>query len=81
MIEEYATKTGLRRFALAPPQLQHVGLHSSRKMAEIDTQSVWAVWFEANDAKQLRKEHAKILNDGKIDALLSRFRAYPVSTT
>ncbi|KAH8698673.1 hypothetical protein BGW36DRAFT_426366 [Talaromyces proteolyticus] len=74
MIDDFAQKTGLRRFALAPPQVQHVGLRSSRKMAEADTQSTWAFWFEANDAKKLKEEHLSILNDDKIDALLGRFQ-------
>jgi hypothetical protein len=42
MIEEYADQTRLTRLALAPQQLQHVGLRSSRDNLEVNTQSTWA---------------------------------------
>ncbi|KAB8074374.1 hypothetical protein BDV29DRAFT_156733 [Aspergillus leporis] len=61
MIEEYADGVKLRRFALAPPQVQHVGIRSSRDNLEINTRSTWAFWFEENDAKALRREHELLL--------------------
>ncbi|KAJ5569490.1 uncharacterized protein N7459_008920 [Penicillium hispanicum] len=61
MIEEYATQTGLTRLALAPQQLQHVGLRSSRDNVAINTQSTWAFWFEENDPKKLKAEHERLL--------------------
>ncbi|CRG92867.1 Immunoglobulin A1 protease autotransporter [Talaromyces islandicus] len=73
MIEDFAKKAELRRFALAPPQLQHIGLRSSRKMAEIDVQSTWAFWFEANDAQKLKAEHERILEEEKMVHLLEDF--------
>ncbi|EEA22572.1 hypothetical protein TMatcc_001419 [Talaromyces marneffei ATCC 18224] len=57
LIEEYADKEALRRFALAPPQVQHVGIRSSRDNLEINTRSTWAFWFEENDPVALRREH------------------------
>lgn len=63
MIEDYAEQTHLTRYALAPQQLQHVGLKSSRGNLAINTQSTWAFWFEENDPKTLRKEHEKLLRD------------------
>ncbi|KAJ5279652.1 hypothetical protein N7478_005024 [Penicillium angulare] len=61
IIEEYAEETGLARLALAPQQMQHVGLRSSRDNLEINTQSTWAFWFEENDPEQLKKEHEQLL--------------------
>lgn len=61
IIEDYAEETGLTRLALAPQQLQHVGLRSSRDNLEINTQSTWAFWFEENDPKQLKSEHQQML--------------------
>ncbi|KAJ6072640.1 hypothetical protein N7467_010725 [Penicillium canescens] len=61
MIEEYADQTGLTRLALAPQQLQHVGLRSSRDNLEVNTQSTWAFWFEENDARKLKAEHERLL--------------------
>ncbi|GAM35627.1 hypothetical protein TCE0_017r04105 [Talaromyces pinophilus] len=39
LIEEYADAEDLRRFALAPPQVQHVGIRSSRDNLEINTRT------------------------------------------
>lgn len=50
LIEGYADQTSLTRLALAPQQLQHVGLQSSRNNPEINIQSTWALWFEENSA-------------------------------
>jgi hypothetical protein len=61
LIEEYAAEKGLTRFALAPQQLQHVGLQSSRNNLEIHTQSTWAFWFEENSASNLKSEHERLL--------------------
>lgn len=61
MIEEYAEKTGLSRMALAPQQLQHVGLRSSRDNLEINTQSTWAFWFEENKPQDLKAEHERLM--------------------
>lgn len=61
IIEDYAEETGLARLALAPQQLQHVGLRSSRDNLEINTQSTWAFWFEENDSKKLKAEHERLL--------------------
>ncbi|KAH0357473.1 hypothetical protein KCU83_g693, partial [Aureobasidium melanogenum] len=60
MIEEYANEFELERYALAPQVVQHVGLVSSRDNLEINTKSTWAFWFEASDAKKLRKEHQEL---------------------
>lgn len=72
MIEDFATKTGLRRYALAPQQLQHIGLRSSRDNLEINTQSTWAFWFEANDPRELRKEHDRLIANERMQRLLQR---------
>lgn len=61
IIEEYAEKTGLTRLALAPQQLQHVGLRSSRDNLEINTQSTWAFWFEENNSQDLKTEHDRLM--------------------
>ncbi|KAB8235011.1 uncharacterized protein BDW43DRAFT_48937 [Aspergillus alliaceus] len=66
MIEEYADEGKLRRFALAPPQVQHVGIRSSRDNLEINTRSTWAFWFEENDPKALRREHERLLEMNQI---------------
>lgn len=63
LIEEYADSHELNRYALAPPQLQHVGLKSSRDNLDINTRSTWAFWFETNDPATLREEHSRLLND------------------
>lgn len=60
LIEEYANKQGLERYALAPQVVQHVGLVSSRDNDEINTRSTWAFWFEAQRAEVLRKEHLEM---------------------
>lgn len=61
IIEEYAEKTGLSRLALAPQQLQHVGLRSSRDNLEINTKSTWAFWFEENQSQDLKAEHERLM--------------------
>lgn len=66
LIEEYADTTHLRRFALSPPQLQHVGIRSSRDNLEINTKSTWAFWFETNDPLRLRKEHDRLLQTNSV---------------
>ncbi|EEP76986.1 conserved hypothetical protein [Uncinocarpus reesii 1704] len=73
MIENYAEKTGLKRYALAPQQLQHVGLQSSRDNTEVNTQSNWAFYFEENDPNVLKKEHSDLLNDQEIKSLLDKY--------
>lgn len=60
IIEEYADEVGLKRYALAPQVVQHVGLVSSRDNLEMNTKSTWAFWFEASDAEQLRAEHQEL---------------------
>jgi hypothetical protein len=57
LIEEYADRDGLARFALAPQVVQHIGLVSSRDNTLVNTQSNWAFWFETNNPVALRKEH------------------------
>ncbi|KAH8691178.1 hypothetical protein BGW36DRAFT_410925 [Talaromyces proteolyticus] len=73
MIEDFAAKTNLRRFALAPQQLQHIGIRSSRGAPEVNAQSTWAFWFEENDAKKLKSEHEHYLADEKIERLLQMY--------
>ncbi|KAJ5495984.1 hypothetical protein N7539_001100 [Penicillium diatomitis] len=70
MIEEYADSHELTRYALAPPQLQHVGLKSSRDNTDVNTQSTWAFWFETNDATSLKKEHQMLLQDEDVKGML-----------
>ena len=70
MIEEYAGQSQLTRYALAPQQLQHVGLQSSRDNDEITTKSTWAFWFEENDPASLRREHEELLGDEDVIAML-----------
>lgn len=72
MIEEYAEQAHLTRYALAPQQLQHVGLKSSRDNTEINTQSTWAFWFEENDPTVLRREHEELLHDREIEWALDK---------
>ncbi|EED16772.1 conserved hypothetical protein [Talaromyces stipitatus ATCC 10500] len=66
LIEEYADSTGLRRFAYAPPQLQHVGSRSSRDNLDINTRSTWAFWFEENDPRVLAREHESLVQGGRV---------------
>ncbi|KAL4902253.1 hypothetical protein BDW74DRAFT_186973 [Aspergillus multicolor] len=70
LIEEYANSNGLNRYAVAPPVLQHVGLKSSRDNTDMNTQSTWAFWFEANEPGVLRREHAELLEDEDVQELL-----------
>ncbi|PYH92480.1 hypothetical protein BO71DRAFT_329796, partial [Aspergillus ellipticus CBS 707.79] len=70
LIEEYAEKEHLMRYALAPQQLQHIGLKSSRGNPEINTQSMWAFWYEENDPRLLRGEHRGLLRDRHVRGLL-----------
>ena len=60
LIEEYANNMGLERYALAPPQVQHMGVISSRGASKLQSQSTWAFWFEANDPAGLHREHSKL---------------------
>ena len=71
LIEEYADSTGLTRYALAPQQLQHVGLKSSRENTEVNARSTIAFWFEENDPAALRKEHEELLRNPGIEDVLS----------
>lgn len=71
LIEEYADHDGLTRYALAPPQLQHVGLKSSRDNLDINTRSTWAFWFETNDPASLREEHQRLLQDEDVKGMLN----------
>lgn len=71
MIEEYADHYELTRYALAPPQLQHVGLKSSRDNLDINTRSTWAFWFETNDPTTLREEHQRLLQDEDVKRMLN----------
>lgn len=73
MIEEFAARESLRRYALAPQQLQHIGLRSSRDNLEINTQSTWAFWFEENDPKHLRAEHDNMLSEQEMQRLLQQY--------
>ena len=60
MIEDCSDKTGKQRLALAPQQVQHVGLRSIRDNTFVNSQRTWAFWFETNDWMKLRKEHKKL---------------------
>jgi GR25 family glycosyltransferase involved in LPS biosynthesis len=64
LIEEYADLQSYERYALAPQVVQHVGLVSSRNNLAINTKSTWAFWFEAQDARKLRKEHRQMARLG-----------------
>ncbi|PWY70914.1 integral membrane protein [Aspergillus heteromorphus CBS 117.55] len=70
LIEEYADKEDLMRYALAPQQLQHVGLKSSRGNPEVNTQSTWAFWYEENDPGVLGGEHQGLLGDRDVRGFL-----------
>ncbi|KAL5342276.1 hypothetical protein BJX70DRAFT_410417 [Aspergillus crustosus] len=70
LIEEYADQSQLTRYALAPPQLQHVGLKSSRYNLDVNTRSTWAFWFETNDPATLKREHAELLEDQDVQRML-----------
>lgn len=61
IIEIYADNTRKQRLALGQQVAQHVGLVSSRDNAAINTQSVWAFFFEAYDPEKLKREHEKLL--------------------
>ncbi|RAO73247.1 uncharacterized protein BHQ10_009259 [Talaromyces amestolkiae] len=67
LIVEYADGQTLRRFALAPSQVQHVGIRSSRDNLEINTRSTWAFWFEENDPLALRREHEYSVERGDMN--------------
>lgn len=73
LIEEYADQTNLTRYALAPQQLQHVGLKSSRGNAEIEARSTIAFWFEENDPDTLRQEHEELLDDPDVEGALNKY--------
>jgi hypothetical protein len=73
MIEDYAEHTGLTRYALAPQQLQHVGLKSSRDNPEINARSTLAFWFEENDPGIVRREHDEILHSPDVEGLLDNY--------
>lgn len=60
MIENYADETRKDRLALAPQQVQHVGLQSSRDNTLMNAMSTWAFWFEEYDAEKLRREHLEL---------------------
>ncbi|KAI7553731.1 hypothetical protein KC331_g1030 [Hortaea werneckii] len=64
LIEEYGTKNGLAKYALAPQVVQHVGIVSSRDNLEANTRSTWAFWFETQDAGKLKKEHMDLAKAG-----------------
>ncbi|KAJ5882450.1 Glycosyl transferase family 54 [Penicillium soppii] len=61
----------MNKYALAPPQLQHVGLKSSRDNLDINTRSTWAFWFETNDPIILREEHRRLLEDHDVKMMLN----------
>lgn len=71
LIEAYAEQNGLTRYALAPQQLQHVGLVSSRGNVLLNTQSTWAFWFEENEPGVLGEEHERNFWDGDVQRVLS----------
>ena len=73
MIEDYARRTGLQRFALAPQVVQHVGISSSRGMGEVHTRSVWAFWFEEYRAETLRREHERLVEGEVGRRLLEKY--------
>lgn len=73
LIEEYADQTHLTRYALAPQQLQHVGLKSSRDNTEINARSTFAFWFEENDPATLEREHQELLRNPDIERMLSEY--------
>ncbi|KAF4556797.1 Hypothetical protein D9617_1g086790 [Elsinoe fawcettii] len=56
LIEEYADRSGLARYALAPQVVQHVGMVSSRDNLAINTRSTWAFWFETQTKERLARE-------------------------
>lgn len=60
LIEEYADAKSYARYAVAPQVVQHVGLISSRNNLAVNTQSTWAFWFEAQDARRLSREHEEL---------------------
>ncbi|KAL4901378.1 hypothetical protein BDW74DRAFT_181946 [Aspergillus multicolor] len=66
LIEEYADQSALKRFAYAPPQLQPVGIRSSRDNLEINTRSTWAFWSEKNDLRRLKREHHRMIEGHQI---------------
>ena len=67
LIEKYANKKGLTRWALTPSVFQHIGSRSSKwrgkgsdvfdKNGLISTERIWNYHFEAWDADRLRNEH------------------------
>jgi GR25 family glycosyltransferase involved in LPS biosynthesis len=60
LIDDYSVGKGLKRFALVPQVVQHVGRKSSRDTNFIDTRSVWAFYFEASHQQQLHEEHERM---------------------
>ncbi|PNS14502.1 Bifunctional protein GAL10 [Sphaceloma murrayae] len=72
LIEEYADRARLQRYALAPQVVQHVGLVSSRDNLVINTRSTWAFWFEAQNAERLRNEHRDMDWGGVVGSLRGR---------
>ncbi|KAE8362693.1 hypothetical protein BDV27DRAFT_166010 [Aspergillus caelatus] len=64
--QEYTDQKKLHRYALAPPQVQYAGIHSSRDNLEINTRSTWAFWFEENEAGALSQEHTRLLESNSM---------------
>lgn len=60
LLEEWADKQGLARYALTPQVVQHVGLVSSRGTRKKDSLKTWAYYFEASDEKKLKREHERL---------------------
>ena len=71
LIEEYADAEGLKRYALAPQVVQHVGLISSRNNLAINAKSTWAFWFETQDPLKLREEHDRLVSKWEERAISS----------
>jgi hypothetical protein len=68
LIEDYSTDNGLRRFALAPQLVQHVGRSSSRGSKAIDAISIWAFHFESYNRKTMHEEHEALAAELAKDA-------------
>ena len=61
LIETFADEKDYDRYALVPQVVQHVGKQSSKGISPLNTQSIWAFFFETSDPKKLKREHERLL--------------------
>lgn len=76
LIEEYANRLGLARYALAPQLVQHVGLVSSRGTIRKNSRTNWSFYFEAFSARRLKEDHDSIVESSSWKTALDSFKLF-----